>query len=306
MTSTATKDVLTECLQAVKRDILSVGSGDGSQQAGMVKEGLKRLQVTFYDSRNVVLLKYPHCKENLDYLQKECITSPRFQVDATKIDIIYQPGSFDLIFFTFPHTGVPNSDRSNVSSNQALLRGFLNAASKLLRPEGEIQVTLKNGQHYDQWKLPQLLDETAGIQLQSTHNFEPKLFPGYKHRLTNGANGAMKVVHDKHGAKGHVFTKKSDRHSKSSNSPFAGKMITIVQQADQGWNDQELWAEVVAVLRMFGPSPKNVLEIRRRLDPTPDTRQLNRVLYTMERERIVGRHSPSSSTMSQKPRWSLI
>ncbi|KAL3904210.1 MAG: hypothetical protein SGILL_010155, partial [Bacillariaceae sp.] len=143
------KDVLTECLEAVKKDILSVGSGDGSQQAAIVREGLKRLQVTFYDSRSTVLLKYPHAKSSLELLEKECAIPPKYQVDATKIDQLYEAASFDLIFFTFPHTGVSNNSAHNVTSNQTLLRGFHKAARNLIKKEGEIQITLKNGQHYD-------------------------------------------------------------------------------------------------------------------------------------------------------------
>jgi Domain of unknown function (DUF2431) len=139
--TTPTKDVLTECLEAFKKEILSVGSGDGSQQAAMMKEGIKRLQVTFYDSRQKLMLKYLHCKDSLDLLQKVCQVPPRFQVDSTKIDSIYPTGSFDLIFFTFPHTDVPNNDKRSITFNQELLRGFLKAAGKILRHNGEIQVT---------------------------------------------------------------------------------------------------------------------------------------------------------------------
>ena len=311
MTSQTTKDVLTQCMDALGKEMLSIGSGDGSQQAAIVKKGLRRLQVTFYDRREVVLMKYPHSKETLEYLEKNCETTPRFNVDATKIDEIYKPESFDLIFFTFPHTGVPNDTRTNISSNQTLLRGFLKAASKLLRSGGEIQVTLKNGHPYEQWKLPSLLDEKFGLTFQSTHTFEPNLFPGYKHRLTKGMNGSLKVVPNKNGAKVHVFTRPQRQSNNDTTSRtggqllFEGKLLTIVEPSIEGiWDDQELWAETISVLKHF-KTPKNVLEIRRTFDPPPDTRQLNRVVYNMEREGIVQRHPPSSSTKSKKPRWKL-
>lgn len=45
--SMESKDVLTTCLKAVQKSMLSVGSGDGSQQEALVRAGLKNLQVTF-------------------------------------------------------------------------------------------------------------------------------------------------------------------------------------------------------------------------------------------------------------------
>jgi hypothetical protein len=307
MTPNGKKDVLTECLEAVRKDMLSVGSGDGSQQVSMIKAGLKRLQVTFYDSRETVLLKYPNAKDNLDFLHNECEIPPRYQVDATKIEKLYNPKSFDLIFFTFPHNGISNNSTMNVSSNQALLQGFLRAASNLVRPEGEIQLTLKNGEHYERWKLPDLLEQEAGLQLSSTHKFDQTMFPGYKHRLTNGTAGSMKVVPHKKGAKVYVFSSKTTYPKKNdsiSSNLFHGKLVTVVQLTNQSWTDEELWAETVAVLRGF-QAPRNVLEIRRQLDPSPETRQLNRVVYAMEKEGIVKRHAPPVSAKSQKPRWYL-
>lgn len=123
------------------------------------------------------------------------------------------------------------------------------------------------------------------MRLQSTHNFEAKLFPGYKHRLTNGMNGNLRVVKDKNGAKVHVFTRKADSSTpRTSKSPFEGKMITVVQLMDERWTDEEIWAEIVTIMKTSLQSPKNILEIRRRVDRTPETRQLNRVMYAMERE----------------------
>ena len=126
----STTDVLTASLEAVEKSMLSVGSGDGTQQVAIVRRGLKNLQATFYDTQSQVLRKYPTAKQAIQYLKKECAHPPRFEVDATKLDSIYSSASFDLIFFTFPHTGVKNSDPRNIESNQRLLRSFLGAASR--------------------------------------------------------------------------------------------------------------------------------------------------------------------------------
>jgi hypothetical protein len=79
--------------------------------------------------------------------------------------------------------------------------------------------------------------------------------------------------------------------------------LTIVQSpVPKGWTDDDLWTEVFVILESFC-APSNVLEMRRRFNPTPETRQLNRALCAMERSAIVQRHPPSSSSKSQKPRW---
>lgn len=306
----SSKDILTTCLEAVQKSILSVGSGDGSQQKAIVEHGLKNLQVTFYDSRAQLLRKYPPSKRTIVFLEKECKYPPRFRVDAADLDQLYPQNSFDLIFFTFPHTGISNNDPHCVQSNQRLLRDFLRSASKLLKPDGEIQITLKNGEHYDRWNLPELLNEAFGLQLQSNQSFDRTMFPGYKHRLTNGMQGAIKEVPDRKGARVFVFGSSVNRVASSKDTDastmLAGRLLTIFQPPlPKGWSDDNLWTELYLLLESFC-APGNVLEIRRRLDPTPDTRQLNRVLYAMERASIAKRHPPNSSSKNKKPRWTLM
>jgi hypothetical protein len=303
-------DLLTTCLESAQKSMLSVGSGDGSQQQAIVKEGVVKLLATFYDSRPHLLRKYPHAKTTLAYLESHCREPPRFQVDATKLDQ-YNLGTFDLIFFTFPHSGIPNSDPRNMESNQRLLRGFLKSAAKLLKAEGEIQITLKKGEHYDQWKLPSLLDTDGGLQLYSTHALDKSKFPGYKHRLTTGMQGPLTEVPDKKGAMVHVFRPKFSlgAGAKGSTPMFAGKLLTIVQPPPPsvlGWSDEDLWTQIVVILESFS-APATVLEIRRQMTPIPDTRQLNRIVYAMEKEGLVERHAPHARNCnkSQKPRWTL-
>jgi len=50
-------DALTSTITAAKRVILSVGSGDGSQQAAIVKSGHHNLVSTFFDSEDCYLSK---------------------------------------------------------------------------------------------------------------------------------------------------------------------------------------------------------------------------------------------------------
>jgi hypothetical protein len=48
-------DLVSEVLTAARRSILSIGSGDGSQQVAIVRSGHVNIVVTFYDSRDCVL-----------------------------------------------------------------------------------------------------------------------------------------------------------------------------------------------------------------------------------------------------------
>jgi hypothetical protein len=203
----------------------------------------------------------------------------------------------------------PNQDPHSVQSNQRLLRCLLpiRSASKVLKPDGEIQIILKNGERYERWNLPALLDKDAGLQLQSSHPLDKTMFPGYKHRLTNGMQGAIQEVPDKKGGRVYVFgcSGSKDTSAKDTHpAMLAGRFLTIVQSpVPKGWTDDDLWTEVFAMLESFC-APSNVLEIRRKLDPTPETRQLNRVIYAMERSAVVKRTPPSSSSKSQTPRLS--
>ncbi|EOD27012.1 hypothetical protein EMIHUDRAFT_236083 [Emiliania huxleyi CCMP1516] len=125
-------DLLSTCVMAARTRMLSVGSGDASQQASIVQSGHNNI----------------------------ADGGVKYEIDATKLHT-YNLGMIDLIFFTFPHSGVPNSSPDNVPSNQSLLRSFLDSAATMLNPNGEIQITLKTGQPYDQWRLPLLLQETC-------------------------------------------------------------------------------------------------------------------------------------------------
>ena len=104
-------DILTSTIVAAKRVILSVGSGDGSQQAAIVivKSGHFNLVSTFYESEHAVIKKYGSAREHIKLLRDKSSTV-LFEVDATNLHSHPQlmKKKFDVIVFTFPHTGVPN------------------------------------------------------------------------------------------------------------------------------------------------------------------------------------------------------
>jgi hypothetical protein len=289
-------DTLERCLKFAKKSILSVGSGDGSQQAAILKSGHKNITTTFYDSRDQVLQKYAYAVNIVKFLESEKERPPMYGIDATKIDE-YDLGKFDLIMFTFPHTGVPTKSPNNVSSNQHLLRSFLATAAKILKPSGEIQITLKSSDHYKQWQLPLLIEKESNVVFKRTHVMKKSLFPGYVHRPTLGTfAGHLTEVPDRKDATVHVFGSKATQ-TKDIDSLF------IVVPDDISLSDEQVRVESISILDAWQGRAPNILEIRNAFEYAfpPDTRQLNRVLYQLERDGVVKRHGRSAG----KPDWEL-
>jgi len=126
---------------------------------------------------------------------------------------------FDLVFFTFPHSGVPNSDPYSIRSNGDLLRQFLSSVHHVLAPNGQVQMTLKNGDVYDKWNFQGIAEEVTRLQYEGNKIMRKDLFPGYHHRLTKGMQGTMKEVKDKMGATVHRFSQMQSSNQSSMDSP---------------------------------------------------------------------------------------
>eukprot|EP00961_Rhodomonas_salina_P290352 3923403-Rhodomonas_salina.1 len=145
-------DRLSTMLGSYKRRVLTLGSGDGSLEMSIVKQGHTNITVTFFDTREEVLRKYPHAKQHIEYLQSK-LSSEKvlFGVDATRLsesNLNLNLGKFDLVLFYFPHTGDPT-----VSSNQALVRGFLGSVLSVLEEGGEVEMALKTTEPYSKWDI---------------------------------------------------------------------------------------------------------------------------------------------------------
>ena len=101
-------DALTSTIIAAQRVILSVGSGDGSQQATIAKLGHHNMVSTFFSSEDMDTAKYPSARGDIAFLRSKL--TGLFGVDATKLhdQVQLKDKEFDRIIFTFPHTGIPN------------------------------------------------------------------------------------------------------------------------------------------------------------------------------------------------------
>lgn len=204
--------------QALIRDpsrrVLLVGEGNFSfalallrlrnQQPGVDRGELPsgaNLTATGFDSESTVLQKYPDAADILRELD-EAHVRVLHEVDATDIQRRVRIGSgkkgtgppdfakqFDRIIFNFPHVGKGIKDEArNVAENQALLIGFFRSAMPMLRPGGEINITLKKGKPYDLWNLKGLGAKlTLGsMKYETALHFDVDAYPGYTHRRTIG------------------------------------------------------------------------------------------------------------------------
>jgi len=283
----------------------------------------------FYDSKSELLRKYPHAVSILEELVAKCKYPPVFKVDATKLqDYKHILGSsFGLIFFTFPHTGVSNNLPECVLSNRDLLRGFLSSAHHLLAPDGQVQLTVKSGQHYDRWNLKSVVNEVTGLQYDGCSKLRKELFPGYSHRLTVGMNGPLKTVPDKSGAMVHRFRQSSAPSGAQGRASHLTCVDIIAMHTPNdededdsrkrrascdpptesgSWTDDWIQQRVLSYLGSSAATSLTVLEIRRGAftNPLPTVAQINRVLYGMKDVSIL-QQLPCQG-FSKKPRWNLM
>ena len=305
-------DTLTQTIKSARRVILTVGSGDGSQQASIFRSGHRNIVVTFFDSEATVKSKYP--RNDIDFLRSQSVTT-LFGVDATKLHdhSVLEEMSFDLILFTFPHTGVANyalgvkgPNPAGIESNRRLIGDFLKSAQHILTDNGEIVVTLKTSAPYDKWDFPNFA--TYDIEPKSNHNFKDELFPGYVHVSTERHSNGIRVKNG--AAKTFVFSgKKVDDKEDAGETPNNDLATFKLSIEFIPMNDEDVENFVSETLKevvYFNRKNLNVLDIRRRFPEAirPDTRQLNRVLYDMESSGRLKKGPPKKS--NRKPTWCLV
>lgn len=302
-------DRVGHCLAQASLSILSLGSGDGSQQRGIVERGHVNVMTTFFDSEAEVLAKYPTAQGCIDYLRQHSRHGVLFGIDASKLSAHAAVlGKHDIVMFYFPHTGVPNNNSSNIKSNQTLLRSFLSEAPGVVKASGSIQIAVKTGQPYDDWSLDTLIDQSAGLEMISCSPVQKSQFPGYVHRLTKGAAGVLTSVKDD-GAMLYELGAVGAPAAEESPSTRLQKMdidISLLVVAQSTLLDSEVKFRVLQILK--DSKDATVLDIRRHFDASllPDTRQLNRILYELLGSKHITKCPPlANGRKSQKPTWKL-
>ena len=175
--------------------------------------------------------------------------------------------------------------------------------------------------HRAKWDLAGLLSEDCQLALDSSHDLDKGMYPGYAHRLTIGMKGPLKEVRDE-GAQVHVFKRRGANNGESSQPTVElgeGTSVTIVTFQQATLDDDELCVQVESLLQGRGEA-MTVLDIRRAIQShspvstmlgradsaEPDTRQLNRILYSMERKGSVRKGEPLANGTSKKPMWTAV
>ena len=101
--------------------------------------------------------KYPSSAGNIRALRSLNATV-LFNVDATNLHeeerLLSRDTPFDRIVFNFPHSGAEGSTQESILSNQQLLQGYFVSASLLIRPQGQVHLTLRNTTFYQSWEMP--------------------------------------------------------------------------------------------------------------------------------------------------------
>mmetsp|Transcript_2315 Transcript_2315/g.3313 ORF Transcript_2315/g.3313 Transcript_2315/m.3313 type:complete len:437 (-) Transcript_2315:162-1472(-) len=162
--------------------ILILGDGDFSFSRGLIRSRPERdgssIIATSYDSGDNVRRKYPNSTDIISEIKKSR-ASVLHDIDCRKLHTGKLASStFSRIIFNFPHSG-----QQRVHVNKCLLRDFFLSAERVIHPDGEVHVTLRDKPPYSNWKIEEQAAK-AGFRIHATRMFDEKQFPGYRHRTT--------------------------------------------------------------------------------------------------------------------------
>ncbi|EFN72740.1 GTP-binding protein 5 [Camponotus floridanus] len=122
--------------------VLLVGEGNFSFSVALLQHNLNiKLIASCYESS--MSQEQKTATKNIKYLQNNgiCVL---FDVDATKLEecLALRSKLFDKIIFNFPHVG----GKMRIEKNRELLKNFFVSSQKMIKENGQVLVTLCNGQ----------------------------------------------------------------------------------------------------------------------------------------------------------------
>ena len=139
-----------------KHNWLVVGDGDFSYSASIAESLAKkniRLYATVLEEKKHHNAVYKRSVQNTDSILSFSLTESsttesqsqhkvQFGIDATRLIEFFPSEKFQTIEFNFPHWG----GKTNAKRNRQLLDNFMASASEVLSKEGEIVISLCEGQ----------------------------------------------------------------------------------------------------------------------------------------------------------------
>jgi hypothetical protein len=161
---------------------LVVGDGDLSYSACIAKDledANTRLVATVLEEEDVHNRVYDGSKRHAETISSHPSHSVRFGIDATKLQSSFPDTFFDGIEFNFPHW----RGKTNAKYNRQLVNSFLESAIMVLKPDGEIRVSLCHGQgglpadSLEEWRqswLPAMYAADHGLLLRRLEPYKPE------------------------------------------------------------------------------------------------------------------------------------
>ncbi|XP_078049932.1 ferredoxin-fold anticodon-binding domain-containing protein 1 isoform X2 [Augochlora pura] len=223
--------------------VLLVGEGNFSFSVALFQLNLNiTITVTCYQAS----ITEDVGKKNIEYLLHNGVRV-LLGVDATNLKKYPMLATklFDKIIFNFPHVG----GKMRIEKNRELLKQFFVSATELLKSNGQILVTLCNGQGGtsvdnplrrwdDTWKITEMAAH-ANLVLSTIEPFAWSLFPTY---IVTGYRGLDKQFHSEK-ALTHVFVK-SEPPNVQNIAPK--KKINNISLSD----DSFLWKNICQIMNI--------------------------------------------------------
>ncbi|GAB4836022.1 hypothetical protein Ancab_000940 [Ancistrocladus abbreviatus] len=174
--------------------MLLVGEGDFSFSACLaVAFGTAANMVaTSLDSREFLLENYSMAEWNiLELTSRGCMVM--HGVDATKMASHHGLHAmiFDRIIFNFPHAGIFRNSGASLTSqicqHQSLVSMFLENAKGMIKEDGEIHITHKSNDFFQQWEIQQLAADEGLYLIEAVH-FNHRDYQGYSTKFGFGGD----------------------------------------------------------------------------------------------------------------------